>query len=338
MSYKLNEYILLSHNDMDGAGCYLALKSKIDFDIVYHVPYNDISEHLHFIDTDITIHTKVVFITDLSFSYDDLIHLVRLSLNHPHVKFVYIDHHEYNDERGPIFEKIKKVENIKVVHEIGTSASKLSLRVIGTKNDDLTKLIDYIDAFDIWKQDHEDFKKGWFLNTMFWEFKMSGFKFNIVNENYKIPKSFKDSYLKIVSEKNSYFKELEDKNLIMKDDDDFIFIGFSDSYKSWFQVDYPEYRVHILPYISKNNVSVRIDASVPENVAHEMKEKMLNFVSDLPQFISGGGHSHAFGITIEKTDSEDLKIIVVQGLAKIASVILKEHNLNSKVQKILKID
>ncbi len=325
MIFSLNEYMLLSHTDLDGAGCHLVLSDKVEFDIVYHTSYNEISTHIGYIDGDITVHTKAVFITDLSFSLEDLIELVKLTKRHPHVKFVYIDHHEYNDDRFPIFSKMGKLDNLSVIHEIGTSATKLCLRVFNPTNSDLIKLVDYIDAYDIFREHDKDFQAGWFLNTIFWEFKMSGFKFGLFSENYKIPKAFKNAYMGIIEEKNVYFKDLESKNLLMKDIDASVFIGFSDRFKSWFQMDYPEYKVHILPYLSKNNISIRISSDVPNECAGMMKENMIEFVSSLPEYISGGGHKHAFGLTIEKTHNDDLKIMIAQGLAEIAEGVLAMH-------------
>ena len=310
---------------MDGMGCHLVLSDKLEFDTVYHTSYNEISKHLEYIDADITPHSKAVFITDLSFSLGDLIELVKLAMRHPHVRFIYIDHHEYFDEREPVFTKMSRVDNIKVIHEIGTSATKLCLRVFNPTNPDLIKLVDYIDAFDIWRQDDKDFQGGWFLNTIFWEFKASGFKFGLLNENYKIPQAFKNAYNDIIKEKDKHFAELDGKNLLMMDKDASVFIGISDRFKSFFQMDYPEYKVHILPYISKNNMSVRINNDVPEECARMMKENMLEFVSKLPEFVSGGGHSHAFGITIDKTPTDDLKFMVTQGLAEIAEGVLAMH-------------
>lgn len=314
----MNEFINLSHNDMDGAGSNLVLREKFPDIKTYHVAYNDISEHLRYIDVDITHHTKIVFITDLSFAEHDLVELVRLAMRHTHVTFVYIDHHHYEGERGVLFEKIKKVPNIKVKHEIGTSGTKLTYQFTKSTHEDLGKLVDWIDAFDIWRLDDPKFQVGFFLNTIFWEFKMSGFKYQLFAEDYKIPASFKKAYKEIINDKNEYVKSLEANNLILKNDETKVFVAFCDRHKSFFQMDFPDYQIHVLPYISKSNISVRLNAHIPEADAHEFRDMVIDYCSSFPDYISGGGHAHAFGITVEKSQPEHQKLMMVQGVAQIA--------------------
>lgn len=318
MSMSMNEFIQVSHNDMDGAGCNIVLREKFPDIKTYHTNYNDITQHLEYVDTDITFHTKLVFVTDLSFSKEDLIMLVRLAQRHEHVTFVYIDHHDYEGERGEVFAKIAKVSNIKVLHEIGTSATKLTYRFTKSTNPDLGKLVDIIDVFDIWRLHDPLFQAGFFLNTIFWEFKMSGFKYQLIANDFKIPKSFKNQYVQTLKEKDEYIKALEAKNLIMKNDEQGVFIAFCDRFKSFFQMDFPEYWIHILPYESKNNISVRINSDINAGDATELKDMMIAYAMGFADTISAGGHAHAFGITVDPSASENSRIMMVQGLAQIA--------------------
>ena len=91
----MEEIVLLSHNDMDGAGCEIVLSSKFHIDSIIHSNYIDIVQNLKLIDERLTHHSRIVFITDLNFDEPAFIELFRLAMNHPHVKFIYIDHHEY---------------------------------------------------------------------------------------------------------------------------------------------------------------------------------------------------------------------------------------------------
>lgn len=322
----MSQYINLSHNDLDGAMCNVVLRSRYPDMETIHSNYNDIIENLQIIDESLSHLKKALFITDLNFNVPSFLELAKLAVHNPDLKIIYIDHHPYEDEVGEIFEKIKKLPNVTVVHEIGKSATKLCYETIRSDDKALGKIVDYTNAFDIWLRDSEpkNFKGGWFLNTMFWELKMSGFKANIIKSKYEIPSFFKKMFKEIVAEKDAYIDKMIKRNTIIFDDENSVCIAISDKYKAWFQEDFPQYLVHILPYETKNNISVRISHKV--SYAKEMKEEMVNFIQSYPHTISCGGHDHAFGSAIEPSAPRDDIFMLAEGLATIAGDYLKKNS------------
>lgn len=311
------QYINLSHNDIDGAGCNIVLRSRYPDMQTIHTSYNDVAENISLLDDSICYLNKALFITDLNFDKPAFIQLVRLATNHPELQIIYIDHHPYDGELGELLEKVRRVSNIHVYHSLEHSATKLTYQFIKSEDEDLGILVDYINAYDIWldKTDTKNFKVGWFLNSIFWEIKMSGFKSNLINNKYKIPQFFKTMYVDLVKDKNEYIAKLRDKGLIIEDEDASVFIAFSDKHKSWFQEDFPNFVVHILPYETRNNLSVRI-SHVP--YAEEMKNEMVALVNSYPHTQSCGGHTNAFGAAISDDAPKDDIFMLVEGLSTIA--------------------
>jgi len=330
----MNEYIQLSHNDMDGAGCSIVMQYKFYIESTIHTSYNDIISNLHIIDEMITHNTKSVFITDLSFDENCFKELIKLTLHHPHTKFIYIDHHPYEGKLGKILNKIQTLENVQVVHSVEYSATKHCLDYINSidnsiytnntdvknqsdKNtyDNLKKLVMWIDAFDVWRKDSELFKIGWKLNTIFWEIKMNGFKFNLINNNYIIPVFFDKMYDDVIKKKNNMYIQMKKKNLFIKDSENNILIAFSDLYKTFFQIDFPTFDFYILPYISKNNISIRISENVKNSEI--IKDEILKYISTYKFLISAGGHPYAFGITIDPSAPKDDIFEIIQNITDI---------------------
>ena len=323
----MNENINLSHNDMDGAGCNIVLRSKYPDMQTIHSSYNDIAENIELLSENVTHLTKRFFVTDLNFDVPSFIALTRFTITFPHVKVVYIDHHPYEGEVAEIFEKIKKLPNFIHVHEIGKSATKLCYETIQSTDENLGKLVGYINAFDIWleTEDPANFKIGWFLNTIFWEIKLSGFKINLIKNDYVIPKFFKTMYAEQVENKNKYIAKMKANNTLIEDHENSVLIAFSDKYKSWFQNDFPNFVVHILPYQSKNNLSVRIQNNPEVTWAKEMKQEMVEFIQSYPNTISCGGHDHAFGAAISNDAPKEDIFSLVEGLSDIAGEYLRKN-------------
>ncbi|MCK5537942.1 MAG: hypothetical protein KAI79_14035 [Bacteroidales bacterium] len=313
----MEEYILLSHNDLDGAGCSIVLNSKFHIDTTFHTNYQDIVEKLKGIDEIITHHTRVVFITDLNFDENSFIELVRLSMNHQHVKFIYIDHHVYEGKSLELFNKIKKLENVHIKHDTTKCATQLCYDFINSNDPDLGRLVTYINAYDIYLEDQvQNFKVGFMLNTIFWAIKLSAFKFNVEQNNYKIPKYFLTMYAEMKEKKEKAFKHYEKQGLIVQDEENHILLAFSDDYKAFYVHDYPDFQCYILPYQSSNNISVRLKNCAD---AEAIRDEILEFVNTYPNTISAGGHPFAFGITIATDAPKDDVFMIIDTMVKIVS-------------------
>ena len=313
----MNERFLLSHNDMDGAGCALVLETKFQFDSVTHSRYIDIIDNLKIIDENITVHTKSVFITDLMFKDDAFIELFRLAMNHPNVKFIYIDHHSYADKELELLNKFKKMENSIVIHDESKCATKLCFEFINSDDEDLYRFVRFVNAYDIYLEEQPEFRVGFLLNNIFWSIKMNGFKFAMHKNNFKIPKSFITLNEELIEKKNKKFKQLEEQGLIIKDEDNQVLLAFSDTYKSDYIHDYPGYKAYVLPYQSNNNISVRFRDF--DEHATEAKEKIMQLVNSYPNTVSAGGHEFAFGITISDDAPKDDIFMLIDAIILIVS-------------------
>ena len=312
----MNENIILSHNDMDGVACELVLGTKFNFETILHSSYINIVEKLKLIDEIITVHSSTVFITDLMFDEEAFIELVRLAMNHPHVNFIYIDHHDYIGPELELLGKINNMDNVFVKHDTSKCATKLCYDFIKSTDKDLDRFVRFVNAYDIYLEELPEFKIGYILNTVFWAIKASAFKSIMRSNDFKFPKNFLKINNEIVEKKNKKFKSLEEQGLIVKDYDNQILLAFSDTYKSDYVHDYEGFKAYILPYESNNNISVRFrDFEYAEEAKHDILEMMDTY----PKLVSAGGHPFAFGITIEKSAPRDEIFMLIEAIIEIIS-------------------
>jgi len=323
------KYINLSHNDLDGIMSNIVLYEHFGEMETSHVSYGSVAETLRSIEEDLTHLTKVLFVTDLSFDAESFNILLRIIEGNPELKVIYIDHHPYEGELADYLAEVNAKENAFVIHKIGTSATKLTYQFTKSTNKDLGNLVEWTDAYDIYREfeDPKNFKLGWFLNTVFWELGVSGFKFNIKSSNYKVPELFKRLYKENIKDKDEYFTKLVNNGLVIFDDDNSLLISFSDKFKSFWQMDYPQYDYYILPYHTKgNNMSIRISSRIPDTLAKELKDQILAYVQQSPWHISAGGHDHAFGVTLDNNMSKDEQLTIIEGISDIICKFNAEIN------------
>jgi len=316
------ERINLSHNDMDGAGANLVLREKFGDMESYHVSYGDIVETLQIIDCEITPHTKTLFITDLAFDRECFNELMRITESRPHLNVIYIDHHPYEGDVLEAFEELQTFTNVYTLHRIGTSATKLCYEFTRSEHPDLKNIVTWIDAYDIYKEveDPHNFKLGWFLNSIFWEIKMPGFKSNLINNDFKVPKFFKELYKQTIVDKDEYFAKLIKNGLVIFDDEANILLAFCDKHKSNWQMDYPDYDYYVLPYHTKgNNLSIRITNRLSDSWAKKIKDDVIKYVTQNPWVVSAGGHDHAFGISVNNDMPKDEHLVLIEGIVEIIS-------------------
>jgi len=85
---------------MDGYSCGIVITYRYPNTQRIHIGYDKIKETLLYYQEELKSRkTDIVFITDLNFSLDDLLNLYKLVKSYPKVKFIYIDHHDYNDKQ-----------------------------------------------------------------------------------------------------------------------------------------------------------------------------------------------------------------------------------------------
>ena len=319
-----NKILSLSHNDLDGISCQLAIFEKYKKNInFFNTSYNDIEKKLKILEDVITINFKKIFITDLYFKKNNFQQLEKIIKLNPNIKFIYIDHHEYEESEKEIIKKLKKYSNFIFIHSLKVSASKLTFLALKLKNLDLKKLIELVDIYDLWKENNPKFKLAFFLNIIFWEITGKGFFTQIKINKYKIPLNFKEIYKKVIKEKNIYFKELYKNNLIQVKNN--ILVSFIDHYKNFLIIENPNIKVFIIASISYYGISIRISRAIPENQAKDLKDQILKFCKNNSNIISAGGHLYAFGISLTNSIPFEIYLDIIN---QIKDIVLKFYNLN----------
>jgi len=301
--------ISLSHNDMDGVGSQFSIKETRDGALYLNTGYDGISEYIDIVIDNLSELTNEVFLTDLSFQLSDLKKLERMVNSYSNIKFIYIDHHEYDDQCFELFEKLKQRENFIFIHSIKASATKLTYLYLKPSNKNLEKLVSIINSYDIWLENDPLFKIGWVFNTLFWDIKIKGWTIQVETNDYKMPSFFKRRYKEILTEKNEYFKKLFEANYITVDSNKKFMFAFADNFIPFLTVDFSEYQVYLIA-TSYNRISIRFRNLHPD-IAMKIKKEIVDTSIMLPSVTSAGGHLNAFGVTVSNdTSFEQFKTIL----------------------------
>jgi oligoribonuclease NrnB/cAMP/cGMP phosphodiesterase (DHH superfamily) len=306
---------LLTHNDLDGYGCRFILEDKYNFESVIHTSYDDCSDNLKAIKNTKT-DDKTLFVTDLNFKKDDLKNMIELLKDGWKIR--YFDHHKYEEKRLKLFEKLKEKFNFKYIIDTSISATKILGNIFNPQNENLQKLIDIIDTYDMWRLESPLWNKAFAINNIFYLVGENNFYKKVKENNYIIPEEFKKNYKEYLKRKDEYFKKMEEDGRITIVGDIALFIMDSYDFSSFVQFDYPDYKHYIIVYPFAKRFSLRhknIDDKEMEN-----KFKKLMEITH-PSIKSLGGHLYAQGIVLH----EDATIEDIQEVIELIGGILYEE-------------
>jgi len=293
----------LSHTDLDGIGSQIVLRELLGISTKMNTSYGKIDEYLDNVN-DYCYHNnpKYVFITDLSFNDKLFDKLKNIADNFLHITFVFIDHHPFGDTTK------WKSNNLKIIITSKASATKLVFKYLmankkeyNINNLDYTRInemedfVEMVNAYDIWleKENPTLFKKGFFLNELFWEYGINHF-YSRFSSDFKIRNNDKETYKDIVSKKNKQFKKIEESGKLLKIGDEDLLMIFTDSYHAFVTIDFPGYKIYVI-LTSNGRVSVRLkDFKNAELVSKNLQER----VRELESVSECGGHEKAFGISL----------------------------------------
>jgi len=222
------EIIHLTHNDFDAFGCILSVSTLQYTQKIFNTNYLNLKE----IVSDLTdecykTHVKMILITDVSFAgkKDVLQDLENLAIK-LNVPAVLIDHHVHEDG---FFDDFK---HLKVIHDINYSASYLTYNFFKIKNENLSKIINICNTFDIWQEQKPDFLVSLVLNEYFWQnvskSSIKDFSNKVLQNDYKIPSDFKTFYSTYIEETKNKIKSFKERKLIVSDG--FFTVAFIDDY------------------------------------------------------------------------------------------------------------
>ena len=291
----------VSHIDLDGIGSQIVLRTYLGDITRMNINYNKIDEYLDIIDDFCTNrHPEYVYITDLSFTFEQLTKLSNITMNHKESNFIFIDHHPFEEDYKHLIK-----DNFKIIISHKASATKLTYLYMNKYNPlintELETFVSYVNAYDIWLQDHKEFKPGLVLNDLFWEYKIDYF-WTRFKDTYRLNNKDKENYKDLYNRKNKLFKKLEDSNRIMKFGDNKILLIFIDEFRSHITLDYPDFLSYVI-ITSYGSCSVRLDHSLESNGS--IKDLILDSL-DHSKIDNSGGHNTAFGIKLKDSDPHNL--------------------------------
>lgn len=286
----------------------------------FNVGYDKIKETLIYLNSG-NIRDKIIIITDLNFSLDDMLYLYKMT-KEKNLKVIYIDHHDYNKKQKLVLEKLSVLKSCKVIHDTNYCATKLTYKYLKLDDKKIRNYTNVVNAYDIWLKNSKLFKIGVDLNNYFWDIRPKRYMYEMHNFDLT-NKYFINSVKPLRKRIKTHFNKLEENNLSFVDNG--IRLVFTDDYIGMVNLIYKE-RATIIAS-SYNKVSVRLDESFTEDESIDIKNKIVNASSKNPYFIDGGGHPHAFGLTYSDkiTDNFDLIIDIVKGVFSSLDEVLKEY-------------
>ena len=289
----------VSHTDLDGIGCQIALRQVFGDITRMNISYNKIDEYIEIIE-DYCSHQKPtrVFITDLSFTFEQLQKINYLAKNNPNVHFYFIDHHPFKEDY-----KHLSLDNLTIL--ISSKASATKLTYLYLKNNynpksskDLEDFVNYINAYDIWLQDTPEFKVGFVLNEIFWQYKIPHF-WGRFKDSFKLRQGDKDLYRDLMLKKKKLLGKLENSGRMFKLGDNEVFMVFLDDFKSHITLDYPGFKVYVI-ISSYGGASIRVRHDVKD--AEGFKDRIVEKILKLDNIQNAGGHPNAFGCMLIDND------------------------------------
>ena len=316
---------LLTHNDMDGYGCRLSfMRAYPDSQRVLHVGYDAIIDGLNHFDGILSLNEiDGLYITDLSFSSKDALHLLSLVQRHPTKSFIYVDHHPH--DTGDVieaFENLKRCVNFRLIHTERFCATYIfykylkSINKMPENNDDtFGKIIELIDVYDTWKTDDKRFSAAITLNDAFYSNMDKGW---FVAELVKghLSDSFKNTLKNINQNKVNHFKYLEESGNVIKAGD-FLILASND-FIAHMTIEYPDFKYYINPR-TYGQISVRFR---DVDNAKEVKLHVLDKLNECGLTKNAGGHDTAFGVgLIDKNNTSKVVQIIAHAIAEFQGIV-----------------
>ena len=189
------------------------------------------------------------------------------------------------------------LNNLTIVISPKASATKLTYLFLksnfGLNDKDLLQFVDYVNAYDIWLDDTQEFKVGFVYNELFWDYKLSAF-WGKFKDNYKLRANDKERYKTLIQKKDKLFAKLEKSGRVMKFSNRILLI-FIDDFQGHVTIDYPGFYAYAI-IRSNGSCSVRLksDAVAEGNTKRGVIQKMTE--ANLTD--TAGGHDGAFGLNI----------------------------------------
>jgi len=284
----------VSHNDLDGISAQIILRQFVGELTRMNVSYGKIDEYLEIINEYCQHHRPAqVWVTDLSFTFEQLNKLSNIAKMFPDIQFYFIDHHPFSEDYNQL-----KNKNFMILINQKASATKLTYLFcknnIKQNNDkDLQNYVEYVNTYDLWIKDSPLFKGSLVYNELFWEFKKD-YYFTRFKDEFKLRNADKDRYIEMMKKKKKLFDKLEKAGRIFRHEKR-IFMIFLDDYKNHVTIDYSGFDSYII-VSSYGGVSIRLRDGLSDD--GKLKDAIIKRVLEHENIETGGGHPKAFGTLI----------------------------------------
>jgi oligoribonuclease NrnB/cAMP/cGMP phosphodiesterase (DHH superfamily) len=292
-----NRVMLLSHYDLDGAGCHVCAHQIWDVVKAKHQGYNKVRkslEDLINLNGCLSKPVDTLVIADLKMQEEDLVHAMEFFDN-----VIYYDHHEESVE----FEKFVS-DNFEYHFDLELCSTALMWRdavsnrnqvAIATERQNrfaMSAFVNVVNAYDLWKEEHSRWEEGKIMNELFWEYGLWDFArrfetgfFGFTPEEYNLYEEIENA--KVEQIRNAHVDVLPSgsKIVFLKDQ------NAVNSVSTELEGDV----FYIMNSVS-NGVSIRVATEHAEtfNVSEGVGRISPENYNGL---ISGGGHKSAGGLT-----------------------------------------
>lgn len=291
--------LVCSHSDLDGVTAQIVIRQFKGEITRMNISYDKIDEYLIIIeDYCARLNPSEVYVTDLSFTIEQLTKLAEITKKYKDTKFYFIDHHPFKEDYSHL-----KSDNFMILISPKASATKLVYLYLknntkGVKKPEpkagLEEYVEYVNTYDLWLKDNPRFKGSLVYNELFWDFKKD-YYFTRFKDEFKLRNSDKDRYRELMTKKAKLFNKLDKAGRIYTHKKR-IFMIFLDDFKNHVTVDYEGYDVYVI-LSSYGTVSIRLRENLSDDGI--LKDRIVKRVLENEQIKTAGGHPKAFGIKIE---------------------------------------
>lgn len=295
------EIVHLTHNDLDAIGCMLNLELATPGikKTTFHTNYQNLNEKTHEVLAYINQNpVKLLVISDIAFASNksDLLELQSVVQDGLGIKILYFDHHVYG---AGFFDDI----TFKYIHDIKDSATGIMFKYFN-KDDTLKELSKYINDYDTWVETSPTFKISLGVNDWLWnESKnksMDQIVYEIVQNNYKLPKMFIDYFKNYTTNYTNKLQSLKERGLFVNDG--FLAMVFTDEYFNEALYESFHLNGNKMALIINSYGIIRMRFSTIDCLTIPEKEKIkIAIMGKLDH-----GHLNAFSIKVENSNFEKI--------------------------------
>ena len=288
--------VLLSHYDLDGAGC--SVLSDHIWDVVdrKHQGYPKVRKSLSYLIGEYSEDVDTIVIADLKIELDDLLMALIAFKN-----VIYYDHHESSEYFAT--EEFQKAHPNFECHFSLDLCSTALMWIDGVKNKgakrtpQLDAFMNMVDTYDLWHTEKARWNQSIILNDFFWHLHMRDFR-----------KRFKDGFSGYTDDELVFAANLHQSriNVIeratveeMESGSKVVVVEESKAINFVSSVMEGDVFYIIAPDWAKTNVSVRIKDDVLDNF--NVNDGISELPIRYPKFVkSAGGHAAAGGINFHE--------------------------------------